>query len=121
MAGNILTDLLLERNRTRKLDLRFMEFSEVRVAGLLVPRLRRQRLIQPVVGDAVEEDLRPALAVAVGPLLGGEPHVVLRAPEGLVEPFGLPTCYGVGHVVAHEGGALDLLYQPLEGLLALHE
>jgi hypothetical protein len=30
VAVNILTDLLLERNRSRKLDFRFTEFSEVR-------------------------------------------------------------------------------------------
>jgi dihydrofolate reductase len=77
--------------------------------------------IQPVIHDPMEEDLRPALAVAVGPLLGGEPHVVLRAAEGVVEPFGLPAGYGVGRVVAHECGALYLIYQPLEGVLALHE
>src|SRR5918995_796491 len=29
VAGNILTDLLLERNRSRKLDFRFTEFAEV--------------------------------------------------------------------------------------------
>jgi tRNA(Phe) wybutosine-synthesizing methylase Tyw3 len=33
----------------------------------------------------VEEDLRPALAVTVGALLGGELHVVLRAPQSVVE------------------------------------
>jgi hypothetical protein len=34
VAGNILTDLLLERNRSRKVNFRFTEFSEVRVASL---------------------------------------------------------------------------------------
>jgi hypothetical protein len=29
VAGNILTDLLLERKRFRKLDFRFTQFSEV--------------------------------------------------------------------------------------------
>ena len=36
----------------------------------------------------------------LGPLLRGEHHVVLRAAEGVVELFGLPSGYGVGHVVA---------------------
>ena len=53
--------------------------------GLLLRRLRRrQRLIQPVVGYAVEEDLRSAFAVAVGALLRGEQHVVLGTPQRLV-------------------------------------
>src|SRR5215217_3440479 len=41
VAGNILTDLLLERNRSRKLDFRFTEFSEVpsdlAMLALLIP------------------------------------------------------------------------------------
>jgi haloacetate dehalogenase len=40
--------------------------------------------------------LRTALAVAVGSLLGGEQHVVLRAPEGVVGskiwPTSVPSC-----------------------------
>src|SRR5919112_4829452 len=35
VAGNILTDLMLERNRSRKSDFRFTEFSEVRLNGVL--------------------------------------------------------------------------------------
>ena len=35
MAGNIRTDLLLERDRSRKLDFRFTQFSEVGRAALV--------------------------------------------------------------------------------------
>src|SRR5918994_4899644 len=35
VAGNILTDLLLERNGSPKLDFRFTEFSEIRLKWVL--------------------------------------------------------------------------------------
>ena len=82
----------------------FTEFLEGLVAGLLFRclRRRRQRLIQPVVGDAVEEDLPSGLAVALGAILRAELHLVLGTAQRLVELIALPPCYGTAHVVAHQ-------------------
>ena len=70
----------------------FTEFLEGLVAGLLFRclRRRRQRLIQPVVGDAVEEDLPSGLAVALGAILRAELHLVLGTAQRLVELIALP-------------------------------
>src|SRR5919199_1744290 len=80
-----------------------------------------QGFIEPVEHPTMKENLRPALAMAVGTLLRGEHNVVLWTLECLVQTLGLPLGYGVSHVVTHQGGAFDLLGQPLQGVVTLHQ